>query len=264
MPAEPTAPSAERSRRPSGRPVIEIRDLYKSFGKNPVLKGVNLTISEGSTTVILGGSGSGKSVLMKHMIGLLRPDSGEVIIDGERFDNLAEDGRQLVRRKFGMVFQQAALFDSMTIFENVAFPLREHTDYDEAKIRELVFQKLDQVGLRNKADDTPDRLSGGQRKRIGLARALALDPKIVLYDEPTTGLDPITTDNVDQMVIDAKRDYGVTSVIISHDIGSAFKVADHLAVLYQGVILADGPPEQVRASQDPFVKKFFALWFDRT
>jgi len=275
MPAEPSAAVSERSSsgisassgssaRPSARPVIEIRNLHKSFGKNEVLKGVNLTITEGSTTVILGGSGSGKSVLMKHMIGLLRPDSGEVIIDGDRFDNLPEGARQLVRRKFGMVFQQAALFDSMTIFENVAFPLREHTDFNEAKRREVVFQKLDQVGLRNKADDFPDQLSGGQRKRIGLARALALDPKIVLYDEPTTGLDPITTDNVDQMVIDAKREYGVTSVIISHDIGSAFKVADHLAVLYQGMIRADGPPEVVRASQDPFVKKFFALWFDRS
>jgi len=187
-----------------------------------------------------------------------------VIIDGDRFDNLPEAARQLVRRKFGMVFQQAALFDSMTIFENVAFPLREHTDFNEAKLHEVVLQKLDQVGLRSKADDFPDQLSGGQRKRIGLARALALDPKIVLYDEPTTGLDPITTDNVDQMVIDAKRQNAVTSVIISHDIGSAFKVADHLAVLYQGTILADGPPEVVRRSQDPFVKKFFSLWFDRS
>src|SRR5581483_5065631 len=247
----------------SGRPVIEIRDLTKSFGDNLVLKGVNLTVTEGSTTVILGGSGSGKTVLMKHMIGLLRPDSGEVIIDGDRFDNLPEQARQVVRRKFGMVFQQAALFDSMTIFDNVAFPLREHTDYRENQLREIVFQKLDQVGLRSKADNYPDELSGGQRKRIGLARALALDPKIVLYDEPTTGLDPITTDNVDQMVIDAKREYGVTSVIISHDIGSAFKIADHLAVLYQGVILADGPPEVVRRSQDPFIQKFFALWFER-
>ncbi len=244
--------------------MIEIRNLYKSFGKNQVLKGVSLTVTEGSTTVILGGSGSGKTVLMKHMIGLLRPDSGEVIIDGERFDNLAEGERQRVRRKFGMVFQQAALFDSMTIFENVAFPLREHAHFDEAKLHEVVYQKLDQVGLRNKSEDYPDELSGGQRKRIGLARALALDPKIVLYDEPTTGLDPITTDNVDQMVIDARREYGVTSVIISHDIGSAFKVADHMAVLYQGVILADGKPEAVRQSQDPFVKKFFSLWFDRS
>src|SRR5580692_368672 len=262
MPAEASAPSPRQSSsdaRLGPRPMIEIRNLLKSFGKNQVLKGVSLTIFEGSTTVNLGGSGSGKTVLMKHMIGLLRPDGGEVIIDGQRFDNLPEAARQVVRRKFGMVFQQAALFDSMTIFENVAFPLREHTDFNEAKLRETVFQKLDQVGLRNKASDYPDQLSGGQRKRIGLARALALDPKIVLYDEPTTGLDPITTDNVDQMVIDAKRQYGVTSVIISHDIGSAFKVADHLAVLYQGVIRADGPPEVVRRSQDPFVKKFFAL-----
>jgi phospholipid/cholesterol/gamma-HCH transport system ATP-binding protein len=257
MPSEQAASPRE------SHPAIEIRNLRKSFGKNEVLKGVTLTVAQGSTTVILGGSGSGKSVLMKHMIGLLRPDSGEVIIDGDRFDNLSEKDQQLVRRKFGMVFQQAALFDSMTIFENVAFPMREHTDDGDEKIRERVLQKLDQVGLKNKADNYPDELSGGQRKRIGLARALALDPKIVLYDEPTTGLDPITTDSVDQMVIDAKRNYGVTSVIISHDVGSAFKVADHLAVIYQGVVLADGPPDVVRKSQDPFVKKFFSLWFDR-
>jgi phospholipid/cholesterol/gamma-HCH transport system ATP-binding protein len=252
-------PAADAGR----RPMIEIRNLFKSFGSNQVLRGVSLTVGEGSTTVILGGSGSGKTVLMKHMIGLLRPDAGEVIIDGERFDNLPEAERQRVRQKFGMVFQQAALFDSMTIFENVAFPLREHAHLPAEKLQQVVFEKLDQVGLRSKADNYPDELSGGQRKRIGLARALALDPKIVLYDEPTTGLDPITTDNVDQMVIDAKQQYGVTSVIISHDIGSAFKVADHLMVLYQGVILADGPPEVVRGSQDPFVKKFFSLWFDR-
>ncbi len=248
---------------PAGRPVIEIRNLRKSFGALEVLKGVNLTVREGSTTVILGGSGSGKSVLMKHMIGLLRPDAGEVIIDGERFDDMRERDRQRVRRKFGMVFQQAALFDSMTIFENVAFPLREHTHKSEREIRAQVLQKLEQVGLASKADNTPDELSGGQRKRIGLARALALDPKIVLYDEPTTGLDPITTDSVDQMVIDAKKAYGVTSVIISHDIGSAFRVADHMSVLYQGTILADGTPDEVRRSVDPFVKRFFSLWFDR-
>ena len=248
----------------AGKPMIEIRNLRKSFGKLEVLKGVNLTITEGSTTVILGGSGSGKSVLMKHMIGLLRPDAGEVLIEGERFDNVSEHERQRVRGKFGMVFQQAALFDSMTIFDNVAFPLREHTKKSEAEIRTEVQKKLDQVGLKSKATNFPDELSGGQRKRIGLARALALDPKIVLYDEPTTGLDPITTDSVDQMVIDAKRNYGVTSVIISHDIGSAFKVADHMAVIYQGEILADGKPEQVRQSQDPFVKKLFSLWFDRS
>ena len=157
--------------------MIQVKDIHKAFGKNQVLRGVSLTVAEGSTTVILGGSGSGKSVLMKHMIGLLRPDSGEIIIDGDRFDDLAESGREKIRRKFGMVFQQAALFDSMTVFENVAFPLREHTDFNAGKIREVVSQKLDQVGLRSKINNYPDELSGGQRKRIGLARALAARPQ---------------------------------------------------------------------------------------
>jgi phospholipid/cholesterol/gamma-HCH transport system ATP-binding protein len=243
------------------RPVIEVRDLRKAFGKNEVLKGVNLTVREGSTTVILGGSGSGKSVLMKHVIGLLRPDAGEVVIEGERFDDLPEKGRQRIRAKFGMVFQNAALFDSMTCGENVAFPLRQRTKLKEPAIQEVVNKKLEAVGLSNIADRMPAEISGGMRKRVGLARALALDPKIVLYDEPTTGLDPITTVNVDEMVMKAARLFKVTSLVISHDIGSAFRIADHMAVLYQGRLVADGKPQEVRESSHPFVREFFSHWY---
>jgi phospholipid/cholesterol/gamma-HCH transport system ATP-binding protein len=247
---------------PSARVVIEVRGLRKSFGENQVLKGVDLTVHEGSTTVILGSSGSGKSVLMKHIIGLLRPDEGEVIIEGERFDNLPEKERQRVRAKFGMVFQNAALFDSLTCGENVAFPLRQRTKLKESEIQAVVRKKLEAVGLKQVVDQMPAEISGGMRKRVGLARALALDPKIVLYDEPTTGLDPITTTNVDEMVVSAARQFHVTSLVISHDISSAFRIADHMAVLYDGRIVAHGDPEEVRRSNHPFLREFFSAWFD--
>ncbi len=245
---------------PQRAAMIQVVDVWRAFGDNQVLRGVNLTVEQGTTTVILGGSGSGKSVLMKHMIGLLEPDRGEIIIDGEHIEKLGERELQRVRQKFGMVFQAAALFDSMTVFENVAFPLRERTELGEARIADIVHAKLAVVGLRAIDDRYPDQLSGGMRKRVGLARALALEPKIVLYDEPTTGLDPITTDYVDEMILAAKAELGVTSVVISHDIGSAFKIADRVAVLYEGLIVAEGPPAEVRESQQPFVRQLFALW----
>jgi len=245
-------------------PMIEVIDLHKSFGSNHVLRGVNLRVEAGTTTVILGGSGSGKSVLMKHMIGLLHPDSGEVRVDGEDITRLTGRDLDRVRRKCGMVFQMAALFDSMTVFENVAFPLREHRrDLREEEVRRIVREKLRLVDLHGVEDKYPAELSGGMRKRVGLARAVVLEPKIVLYDEPTTGLDPITTNSVDEMILDAKRALGVTSVVISHDIGSAFKVADELAVLYEGRIVAAGPPEAVRQSDHPHVREFLRMWFGR-
>ncbi len=248
----------------SARPMIAIHDLHKSFGEHKVLTGINLDIPEGSTCVILGGSGSGKTVLMKHMIGLLKPDTGKVMVDGEDIVPLGTDGLVQLRRKFGMVFQAAALFDSMTVGENVSFPLREHRkDLGEEQIRELVKEKLGIVGLKNVEHKYPSDLSGGMRKRVGLARAIVLDPKIVLYDEPTTGLDPITTDYVDEMILDAKRELGVTSVVISHDIASAFKVADNIAFLYQGVIVDQGPPAKLRHSEHPALKVFLQTWFGK-
>jgi phospholipid/cholesterol/gamma-HCH transport system ATP-binding protein len=248
----------------SETPVIQVVDLYKSFGDNQVLRGVNLMVEEGSTLVILGGSGSGKTVLLKHVIGLLKPDRGQVLIEGQDIVPLGAEVLAKVRTKFGMVFQNAALFDSMTVYENVAFPLREHRKLKEAEMRRIVREKLSVVDLSpNIEDEFPAQLSGGMRKRVGLARAIVLDPKIVLYDEPTTGLDPITTAYVDQMIIDAKRKLGVTSVVISHDIASAFKVADNVAFLSDGVIVEKGPPQQLRKSQQPKLKLFLETWFGK-
>jgi phospholipid/cholesterol/gamma-HCH transport system ATP-binding protein len=249
---------------PTPQPMIQIVDLHKSFGSHEVLSGITLEVPPGSTLVILGGSGSGKTVLMKHMIGLLKPDSGRVIIDGEDIVPLGAEGLEKMRRKFGMVFQAAALFDSMTVFENVSFPLREHRkELSEEQIRALVKEKLGIVGLKNVEEKYPADLSGGMRKRVGLARAIVLDPKIVLYDEPTTGLDPITTDYVDEMILDAKKELGVTSVVISHDIASAFKVADNIAFLYQGHIVDQGHPSVLRHSENPAVKLFLSTWFGK-
>ena len=240
--------------------MIEVRGLRKSFKGREVLKGLNLAMATGTTTVILGGSGSGKTVLMKHLIGLLQPDEGEVLVDGECISNISGSELARVRRKFGMVFQAAALFDSMTVFENVAFPLREHTKKKESEIARIVHEKLDIVGLKDIDERFPAELSGGMKKRVGLARAIALEPKIVLYDEPTTGLDPITTDYVDEMILSAKKQLGVTSVVISHDIGSAMNIADHIAFLYEGQICEDGTPERVRMSKHPAVARFLATW----
>ena len=242
--------------------VIQVESLHKSFGENHVLQGINLSFLKGTTTVILGGSGSGKSVLMKHLIGLLRPDQGRVLVDGEDISRL--DGKELtrLRSKFGMVFQWAALFDSMSVLDNVAFPLREHRkDLSEEEVRAKVADKLALFDLRGVEDKFPSDLSGGMRKRVGLARAIIMDPTIVLYDEPTTGLDPITTDYVDEMIKQAKRSLGVTSVVISHDIASAFNVADYIAFLYGGNIVAYGPPESVKSSEHPFVHRFLGTWF---
>ncbi len=244
-------------------PIIRIVGLHKSFGGQAVLKGVNLDVPEGSTVVILGGSGSGKTVLMRHMIGLFKPDDGQVIIDGEDISQYEGAELDRVRQKFGMVFQGAALFDSMTVYENVSFPLREHARMSEAEMRQTVAEKLAVVGLKNIEEKLPAELSGGMRKRVGLARAIVRNPKIVLYDEPTTGLDPITTDYVDSMILEAKEKLGVTSVVISHDVASAFKVADKLAMLYEGHIVAEGPPAEFRKNPHPHVQHFLGTWFGK-
>jgi phospholipid/cholesterol/gamma-HCH transport system ATP-binding protein len=247
--------------------VIEVIDLWKSFGENHVLKGINLTVSTGQTYVVLGGSGSGKTVLMKHVIGLFRPDRGKVVVDGLELSAL--QGKELTeaRQQFGMVFQGAALFDSMDVLDNVAFPLREHrrgAHLSEEEIRARVLEKLKVVDLGEEVlGRWPSELSGGMRKRVGLARALVSEPKIVLYDEPTTGLDPITTNYVDEMIMHAKERLGITSMVISHDIASAFRVADRLAVLYDGHLAAEGTPAEVRQSKDPFVQRFLQTWFEK-
>ena len=243
--------------------MIEIRNLNKYFGTSHILKDINLSVRTGKTRVILGPSGSGKTVMMKHMIGLLKPDTGQVLVDGEDIVTAAPMDLLRIRNKFGMVFQQAALFDSMTVYENVAFPLREHTKLPETEIAKRVRDRLDVVGLVEAQNKFPSELSGGMRKRVGLARAIVLDPVCVLYDEPTTGLDPLTTENVDQMILDANRRLKVTSVVISHDVGSALKVADDIAVIHQGVILEDCPASEIRRSKDPFVQHFLNTWFGK-
>jgi phospholipid/cholesterol/gamma-HCH transport system ATP-binding protein len=244
-------------------PIIRVVDLYKSFGPNRVLNGANLAVEAGSTCVILGTSGSGKTVMIKHIIALLKPDRGQVFVEGEDIVPLPPEELARVRRKMGMVFQGSALFDSMTVYENVSFMLREHTRLSEPEMREIVRRKLELLDLRGVEDKFPSDLSGGMRKRVGLARAIVLDPKIVLYDEPTTGLDPITTDYVDQMIIEARRALGVTSVVISHDVASAFKVADTIAFLADGRIVEQQPPAKLRHSQHPQVKRFLQTWFGK-
>jgi phospholipid/cholesterol/gamma-HCH transport system ATP-binding protein len=245
--------------------MIEVRDLWKAFGDNEVLKGIDLSIPKGTTFVVLGGSGSGKTVLMKHVIGLLKPDRGTVEVGGHEISALEGKALTEARQLFGMVFQGAALFDSMTVFDNVAFPLteaRRGTRLRADEVRARVVEKLKVVDLgEDVLERWPSQLSGGMRKRVALARALVSDPEVVLYDEPTTGLDPITSDYVDGMILGAKERLGITSMVISHDIASAFKVADRLAVLYDGHLAAEGTPEEVRQSQDPFVQRFLSLWF---
>jgi phospholipid/cholesterol/gamma-HCH transport system ATP-binding protein len=245
--------------------VIDIDDVWKAFGDHQVLKGVTAHVDKGTTFVVLGGSGSGKTVLMKHVIGLFKPDRGRVTVDGIDLSSLS--GRELTeaRQMFGMVFQAAALFDSMTVFDNVAFPLRERRrGIKQDELRRRVVESLRVVDLgEDVLGKWPAELSGGMKKRVGLARALVHEPRVVLYDEPTTGLDPITTAYVDEMILHAKERLGITSMVISHDVASSFRVADKLAVLYDGRIAAQGTPADVRASTDPYVQRFLSTWFEK-
>ena len=236
--------------------MINLVDIHKSFGNNVVLNGLNLFIEVGKVTVIIGQSGGGKSVLLKHMIGLIRPDKGKVEIDGQ--DITAFNERQLneIRKRFGMLFQEAALFDSMTVGQNVAFPLIEHTKLPKSEIREIVSEKLADVGLRGVEDKMPSELSGGMKKRVGLARAIALEPEIILFDEPTTGLDPIMADAIDQLIVDIQSRLSVTCVVISHDITGTFKIAHKIAMLYQGKIIEYGAPEEIKNGRNPILKQF--------
>jgi phospholipid/cholesterol/gamma-HCH transport system ATP-binding protein len=245
--------------------VIKVQDLWKAFGENQVLKGITLSIPPGQTYVVLGGSGSGKTVLMKHVIGLLKPDRGTVHVNGVEISSLEGKALTEARGVFGMVFQGAALFDSMTVYENVAFPLLERGHRPAAgEVRERCLAKLKVVDLGEEVlERFPAELSGGMRKRVALARALVSDPKVVLYDEPTTGLDPITTAYVDEMILAAKQRLGITSMVISHDVASAFKVADRLAVLYDGKLVAEGTPVEVKASKDPYVQRYLSTWFEK-
>lgn len=236
--------------------MIEIRGLCKRFGRNVVLDGIDLAIPHGKTTVVIGGSGTGKSVLIKCVVGLLRADAGQVLVDGEDVTKMDERELTRVRRKFGMLFQGAALFDSMTVGENVAFALRRLALYPENQIRNVVEEKLAMVGLRNIQHLMPAELSGGMKKRVGLARAIAAEPQILLYDEPTTGLDPIMADVINDLVISLRDSLGVTAIAITHDMVSAYKIADQIAMLYKGKIVEAGTPDEIRTTSDPVVSQF--------
>ena len=237
-------------------PMIEVIDVHKNFGSLQVLRGVNLTVEKGESMTVIGGSGSGKSVLLKHIIGLLYPDKGRVIVDGEVLNQLDDQGLNELRKKFGMLFQMAALFDSLSVWENVGFSLKQHTKLSDREIRKIATEKLALVGLRDVEDKMPSELSGGMKKRVGLARAICMDAGIILYDEPTTGLDPITADAINDLIIDLRKKLGVTSVSITHDMHSAYKISDRIAMLYKGEILEIGTPDQIKNTTSPIVHQF--------
>ncbi|MGA1825873.1 MAG: ABC transporter ATP-binding protein [bacterium] len=236
--------------------MIEIQDVYKRFRDHKVLQGVNLHIKEGESMVVIGGSGTGKSVLLKNIIGLLKPDKGKVIIDKTDVGSLKGKKLNDFRKKFGMLFQGAALFDSLTIWENVGFGLIEHTSLSKKEIMEKVKEYLRMVGLEGIEMLKPSALSGGMKKRVGLARAIAMEPKILLYDEPTTGLDPIMADVINELIISLKKKLRITSLTITHDMTSAYKIADRIAMLYKGKIIDVDTPEHIRETNNPVVKQF--------
>ena len=236
--------------------MIEIQQIYKYFDGREVLKDVNLTIHDGESIVVIGCSGCGKTVLLRMIIGLIRPDSGRIIVDGEDIASMERKNLFRVRKKFGMLFQGAALFDSMTVEENIGLALREHTDLSDEEIRERIAEKLEVVGLPGIEEKRPAELSGGMKKRIGLARALIMDPEIVLFDEPTTGLDPIMADAINDLILETHRKLNITSIVVTHDMASAFKVADRVAMLSDGKIVFRGSPTEMRKSNQKIVRQF--------
>ena len=245
----------DRRRHPR-EPFVEFQELHKAYGPKQVLRGASLKVYRGEVLVILGGSGTGKSVTLRHMLGLEAPDEGRVIVEEEDITDLPEEELYRVRKKFGMLFQSGALFDSMTVFENVAFPLREHTEMSDEEIGRAVREKLELVNLPNTEHLMPVDLSGGMRKRVGLARSIVLDPKVILYDEPTTGLDPITSQKINELIVDLQAKLNVTSVVVTHDIQSAFSVGDRIAFLHQGVFEWVGTMDEARDTDNPRLRDF--------
>jgi len=237
--------------------VIVLENITKRFGPNLVLDSVSLAIEKGKTTVVIGPSGCGKTVLVKHLIVLLRPNSGEVYFKNRRIDDLSENELNKVRTQYGFLFQGGALFDSLSVTENIVFPIRQHCEItDWREVEELVKAKLAMVGLDGYQNQFPANLSGGQRKRVALARAIALNPEVVLYDEPTTGLDPIRSDMINELILKLQRELGVTSIVVTHDMTSAYKVADRIIMLHKGKIVADGDADHIRNHPHPIVQQF--------
>ena len=245
--------------RPTGVPdAVEFVDVHKAFGRNKILRGLNMGIPEGKISMILGPSGTGKSVCIKHMVGLLYPDEGDVLVHGESVPNMQDDELFEMRKKFGVLFQDGALFGSMNLFDNVCFPLRQHTDKGEDEIQDIVSRRLGEVGLESAGDKFPNELSGGMRKRAGFARALVLDPDIVLFDEPDSGLDPVRTALLCELIQEIHEENGGAYVVITHDIMSARRVAEHISVLWKGRIVESGPAEELFNSENAFVRQFLS------
>ena len=237
-------------------PMFEVKGLVKQFGPRTVLDGITFKVKRGETLVIMGGSGCGKSTLLKHLVGVYKPNQGEILWKGRNIVDFTEGELDAYRKKFGILFQSGALFNSMSVGDNVALPLREHSTLDETIVRMVVKIKLEQVGLRGFEDLMPSMISGGMKKRVGLARAIVMDPEMVFYDEPSAGLDPIVVAVVDQLMKDLSHKMGITSVVVTHDMTSAFRIADHMVMLYQGKVIADGTPEEIEQSDDPRVLQF--------
>ena len=237
-------------------PIISLQNLWKSFDRRQVLQDMSIDVEKGESLVIVGGSGTGKSVTLKHIIGLLKPDRGRVIIDGHDLTAMKDVELNQFRRRFGMSFQEGALFDSMSVFENIAFPLRRHTKMSEKEIRDRVDECLEDVHLHNVSKKRPSELSGGMRRRVGFARAISLKPEILLFDEPTTGLDPVISDVIAELIEEMDVKLGTTTVTITHDMKVAFKIADRVAMLYQGRIIEEGTPEEFQRSKNPIVEQF--------
>jgi phospholipid/cholesterol/gamma-HCH transport system ATP-binding protein len=246
----------EKSCRNPGETMILVKDVYKSFGSNHVLRGTSLEVKCGESMVVIGGSGTGKSVLIKCIIGLLHHDRGEIYVDGQEISNLNEKEWNDVRKKFGMLFQRDALFDSLSVWENVGFGLRQHTHLSEGEIKEIAIEKLRLVGLQKVENLMPAELSGGMRKRVSLARAIAMEPAILLYDEPTTGLDPIMANVINELIVEMREKLDVTSIAITHDMVSAYRIADRIAMLYRGEIIEVGTPEEIKTSSNEIVQQF--------
>lgn len=236
--------------------LIEVKNLVKSFDGRVVLDGINMTVEKGSVFAIMGGSGCGKTTLLRHLIGVMRPDSGQILVKGRDITRFDESRMEEYRKRFGMLFQMGALLNSLSVHDNIALPLREHTKLDEKIIGVIVKMKLELVGLRDFEHLKPAQLSGGMQKRVALARAIALDPEIVFYDEPTSGLDPVVSGVISQLIMDLSKRIGITSIVVTHDTQNAFRIADKMVVLFRGRVVAEGTAKEIRDSSDPLVQQF--------